>query len=602
MQSEAKFEKRMRFAAKTTGLTGVVSKEIVRLLKSVYHMYSTTHNIISYSGSKGICTLYSNGIKQPLFEGVKESDMLRFEQDKFFKQLSELQEYALKNQIVKMLQLVERWVPMGPDPFDREENPKPTLFILVDIINTLKAQPVVVTAMKELADSIVAEWSTNMKEDAKLFTSGEVRVIPQRCKTTVLLISSAKDYPTELLDYISFVEFPLPTEEDLKARAEFAFSEMHAGDESIPAKPFGWIWKKGLGLTYEQFDRVMLAADEAWENNHLENTFKKAFIEGKTMELRSTGILGYTDVDQVDEVEIGGCAGLKRLADELDMAMSDERAGQYGVVAKENILLLGAPGTGKSSFAKMLMKKLRVAMLKFETSKIFDKWVGGSEQKLEEALAQIEANGAVLVFIDEIEKLLGETAGGTHEVTARIKGRFLNWLQENKSRAIIVATCNSIHTMSPELIRRFTHLVFVDLPTDEELHEIISIHIEKKRTEESVQRSIENFNMPLLVKAFKGYTGAEVESCIVKAIRTAFVSGAEDVTTEFIEMQAALTTPISVRQKTLVDDLRRYGFEYCLLANDSEEQRARQAKAREKIKEARKVETHTERSKFSDRN
>ena len=70
---------------------------------------------------------------------------------------------------------------------------------------------------------------------------------------------------------------------------------------------------------------------------------------------------------------------------------------------------------------------------------------------------------------------------GDGGVSTRMVGQFLFWLQECKKQVFVVATANDVSMLPSELLRRgrFDELFFVDLPTEEERREIISLYMSK---------------------------------------------------------------------------------------------------------------------------
>lgn len=124
-----------------------------------------------------------------------------------------------------------------------------------------------------------------------------------------------------------------------------------------------------------------------------------------------------------------------------------------------------------------------------------------------------------------------------------------------KSPVYVVATSNDISALPPEFLRkgRFDELFIVDLPSPEERHRIFEIHL-KKRGKLSNQVDILK-----LLKDTEGYSGADIESVVKKAVETAFISGDRTVTTERLKEAIRTTKPISV---TLKDKIARLKTTY----------------------------------------
>lgn len=77
-----------------------------------------------------------------------------------------------------------------------------------------------------------------------------------------------------------------------------------------------------------------------------------------------------------------------------------------------------------------------------------------------------------------MEKLFGSTGKGmAHETSEGMLNYFLTWMQERESDAVVIATCNNVELLPPELTRmgRWDSIFFVDLPNKNEIKEIIKI-------------------------------------------------------------------------------------------------------------------------------
>ena len=164
---------------------------------------------------------------------------------------------------------------------------------------------------------------------------------------------------------------------------------------------------------------------------------------------------------------------------------------------------------------------------------------------------EAESIAPSILWLDEMEKGFsglsssGQTDGGT---TARVFGTFLTWLQEKKSPVFVVATCNNVKELPPELLRkgRFDEIFFVDLPAKEERKDIFRIHLEKRH------RAPNGFDLEKLAESTKEFAGSELEEIIVSALYDAFDEGC-DLKQEHLEKTVAGMIPLS---KTMGDQIK----------------------------------------------
>jgi len=159
-------------------------------------------------------------------------------------------------------------------------------------------------------------------------------------------------------------------------------------------------------------------------------------------------------------------------------------------------------------------------------------------------------------MIDEIEKgfasvVSSESDGG---LSRRILGRLLGWMQEREAPVFLVATCNQIAALPPELMRkgRFDEIFFIDLPAADERRQIFAIHLARR------QRDPAGFDLGALAGAAEGFSGAEIEQAVVAALYTAFARGTQ-LSTEHILEEIKATRPLSVTRAEEVEALRVLG-------------------------------------------
>lgn len=136
------------------------------------------------------------------------------------------------------------------------------------------------------------------------------------------------------------------------------------------------------------------------------------------------------------------------------------------------VLMDGPPGTGKTQGAKYIARELGLPLYRFDIGATMNKYVGESEKGMEQALAQAERCAPCVMLVDEVEKLF---TGGSSDsgVTTRALSKLLWWLQEHRSRILVVMTTNDVKKLPPELIRPGRidcQFYFGELKKDEALH------------------------------------------------------------------------------------------------------------------------------------
>jgi SpoVK/Ycf46/Vps4 family AAA+-type ATPase len=223
------------------------------------------------------------------------------------------------------------------------------------------------------------------------------------------------------------------------------------------------------------------------------------------------------------------------------------------------LLLAGVPGTGKSLSAKAVASMWGRPLLRFDMGRIMGGIVGESESNMRKCLEIAAAVAPCVLWIDEIEKgLSGVKAGANqqkaHEVTERVFGELLNFMQDRQADVFLVATCNSLDSLPPELLRsgRIDSIFWVDLPDEVQREEIIKIHLKRRGRKPGMFDSV----MPQLLKASDTFTGAEIEVWIQESLIRAFNAGRKDVEVEDFLATASEITPIAQLMKTDIESSR----------------------------------------------
>jgi SpoVK/Ycf46/Vps4 family AAA+-type ATPase len=126
-------------------------------------------------------------------------------------------------------------------------------------------------------------------------------------------------------------------------------------------------------------------------------------------------------------------------------------------------------------------------------------------------------------------------------------------MQEKPGPVFVVATANRIQRLPAEVIRkgRFDQLFFLDLPTDEERRAILAIHIAAHGGDP------EQFNLPFLIAATKGWSGAEIEQAIKGAVIKAYAEG-RSFTHKDVTWNTARMVPLSRTMEEPIKQLRQW--------------------------------------------
>lgn len=198
----------------------------------------------------------------------------------------------------------------------------------------------------------------------------------------------------------------------------------------------------------------------------------------------------------------------------------------------KGILLVGAPGCGKSESAKAIASLLNIPLYRLNIGSLLGHKYGQSENKFIEALRTADASAPCVLWIDEIEKAFagaGNEAENDDTLT-HIVGHFLTWMQEHKTMVYLVATANDLSRMKPEMLRkgRWDERFYLSYPSQQGCEKILYA-ITQKRLKVKVSFKDSDVFMP----EKNGYTINKEEETkenldiITKLMYTMQMSGAE---------------------------------------------------------------------------
>lgn len=312
------------------------------------------------------------------------------------------------------------------------------------------------------------------------------------------------------------------------------------------------------GMTLKQARQVVAFA--AMEDGVLSAQDVQRILDRKAEVIHEEGLLDYfPPQDTVGAPsgfasELGGFTQLKRWLARAKVGFSQE-ARSINLPPPKGILIVGIQGCGKSLAAKAIAQAWQMPLLKLDAGRLYDKYVGESEKNFRRAIVLAESMSPTVLWIDEIEKSIGGESGSSDDggLSRRLFGSFLTWMQEKSREVFVVATANDISKIPPELLRkgRFDEIFFVDLPDAKERSVIFRIHLMKRK------QAHETLNLPALIEATDGFSGAEIEQAIITALYQALFEK-KPLSTEILLTEIKSTVPLSVSRREDLHTLRAF--------------------------------------------
>ncbi len=360
---------------------------------------------------------------------------------------------------------------------------------------------------------------TSYLDDPRIVSKvkGLARMINQGVDATVIIVSSVLVIPKDIEKYVTILEMDYLNTDEIKIIIRgFVKDNLNQQVDERLIEEFALAFK---GLT--EFEILNLLALSYADDGDLTRKDLRLIFDQKQQMIKKAGILEMIPLKETID-DIGGLENLKAwFIKKAKVYKNMNNAKKYGVDMPKGVLIAGVPGCGKSLNAKAAANLFEVPLLRLDMGRLMGKYVGESESNLRNAIALAEAISPCVLWIDELEKAfagIGGSGGGA-EVTTRLFGNFLTWMQEKDSPTFVVATANDITQLPPELLRkgRFDEIFYVGLPNKEEREKIFNIHIKKRRPQD-----LKNIRVKELVSITEGFSGADIEGVVKDAIESAF--------------------------------------------------------------------------------
>ncbi len=242
----------------------------------------------------------------------------------------------------------------------------------------------------------------------------------------------------------------------------------------------------------------------------LQSTGNRALSFGK-----SKARLNPESNKKVTFADVAGCEESKTdLSEVVDFLKDPKKFQNMGAKIPRGILMVGAPGTGKTLLARAVAGESKVPFFSISGSDFVEMFVGVGASRVRDLFENAKKNAPCIVFIDEIDavgRLRGAGLGGGHDEREQTLNQMLvemDGFEENQG-VIIIAATNRADVLDPALLRpgRFDRHVIVDIPDIKGRQEILKIHSKKVPLDDSTDLNI-------IARGTPGFTGADLANLI----------------------------------------------------------------------------------------
>ena len=220
--------------------------------------------------------------------------------------------------------------------------------------------------------------------------------------------------------------------------------------------------------------------------------------------------------DSSQRVTFADVAGAREAKEELseivDFLRTPKKFLDIGARIPKGIILMGAPGTGKTLLARAVAGEAGVPFFSISGSEFVEMFVGVGASRVRDLFQLAKKTAPAIIFVDEIDavgRVRGSGMGGGNDEREQTLNQILVEMDgfEPTEKVIVMAATNRPDVLDPALLRpgRFDRRVTIDLPDRRDREEILKIHAKKKPLGPDTKLSV-------IAERTPGFSGAELYS------------------------------------------------------------------------------------------
>lgn len=220
--------------------------------------------------------------------------------------------------------------------------------------------------------------------------------------------------------------------------------------------------------------------------------------------------VSFEDVAGVDEAK-------EELQEVVEFLREPQKFIALGARIPKGVLLVGAPGTGKTLMAKAVSGEAGVPFFSISGSEFVEMFVGVGASRVRDLFEQAKRHSPAIVFVDEIDAVgrhRGAGLGGSHDEREQTLNQLLVEMDgfDTDTNVIIIAATNRPDILDPALMRpgRFDRRVVLDRPDIKGRQEILEVHVKGKPVSPDV-------DLHDIARSTPGFVGADIENLVNEA-------------------------------------------------------------------------------------
>ena len=268
-----------------------------------------------------------------------------------------------------------------------------------------------------------------------------------------------------------------------------------------------------ISLAVNVFPFILLLAFWLFMVRQMQSGGNKALSFGKSrarLHSSQQKKVTFKDVAGVDEAK-------EELQEIIEFLREPQKFQKLGGRIPKGVLLVGAPGTGKTLMARAIAGEANVPFFSISGSDFVEMFVGVGASRVRDLFEQGKKNAPCIIFIDEIDAVgrhRGAGLGGGHDEREQTLNQLLVEMDgfESNEGVILVAATNRPDVLDPALLRpgRFDRRVVVPRPDVKGREQILKVHSRKIPLADDVELSV-------VARGSPGFAGADLANLVNEA-------------------------------------------------------------------------------------
>ena len=234
--------------------------------------------------------------------------------------------------------------------------------------------------------------------------------------------------------------------------------------------------------------------------------------------------------------DVAGCDEAKSELEEIvDFLKTPQKYTRMGAKIPRGVMLIGAPGTGKTLLARAVAGEAKVPFFSISGSEFVEMFVGVGASRVRDLFEKAKRNSPSIIFIDEIDAVgrqRGAGMGGGHDEREQTLNQILTDMDgfDNETNVIVMAATNRPDVLDKALLRpgRFDRRVIIDKPDLNAREAILKVHVVKKPLAKNVK-------LKDIARKTPGFSGADLANILNEAAILAAKQNKKTITQKDIE-------------------------------------------------------------------